>query len=137
MTEVRSQIAGERLWISERGLDGSGSNDSFIDHRSVQGFDNRYPIVVALQQCEVEIDVDDLDCVTGTFGNWLEDCQSFVAQRTSVTCVEAQHRAGAGHRGSLTIVSDMRPVTSIAVVVLLAFIVIAFIVKLLTGGLSP
>ena len=31
----------------------------------------------------------------------------------------------------------MRPVTSIAVVVLLAFIVIAFIVKLASGGLSP
>ena len=31
----------------------------------------------------------------------------------------------------------MRPVTSIAVAVLLAFIVIAFLVKLATGGLSP
>jgi hypothetical protein len=31
----------------------------------------------------------------------------------------------------------VRPVTSIAVAVLLAFIVIAFLVKLATGGLSP
>ena len=31
----------------------------------------------------------------------------------------------------------MRPVTSIAVAVLLAFIVIAFLVKLLSGGLTP
>lgn len=31
----------------------------------------------------------------------------------------------------------MRPVTSIAVAVLLAFIVLAFLVKLATGGLSP
>jgi hypothetical protein len=31
----------------------------------------------------------------------------------------------------------MRPVTSIAVAVLLAFIVIAFLIKLLNGGLSP
>jgi hypothetical protein len=31
----------------------------------------------------------------------------------------------------------VRPVTSIAVAILLAFIVIAFLVKLATGGLSP
>jgi hypothetical protein len=31
----------------------------------------------------------------------------------------------------------MRPVTSIAVAVLLAFIVIAFLIKLFSGGLSP
>lgn len=31
----------------------------------------------------------------------------------------------------------MRPVTSIAVAVLLAFIVIAFVVKLASGGLTP
>lgn len=31
----------------------------------------------------------------------------------------------------------MRPVTSIVVVVLLAFIVVAFIIKLLSGGLTP
>jgi hypothetical protein len=31
----------------------------------------------------------------------------------------------------------VRPVTSIAVAVLLAFIVIAFLVKLASGGLSP
>lgn len=31
----------------------------------------------------------------------------------------------------------MRPVTSIAIAVLLAFIVIAFLVKLLSGGLTP
>jgi hypothetical protein len=31
----------------------------------------------------------------------------------------------------------MRPITSIAVAVLLAFIVIAFVVKLASGGLSP
>jgi hypothetical protein len=31
----------------------------------------------------------------------------------------------------------MRPVTSIAVAILLVFIVLAFLVKLATGGLSP
>jgi hypothetical protein len=31
----------------------------------------------------------------------------------------------------------VRPVTSIAIAVLLAFIVIAFLVKLASGGLSP
>ena len=31
----------------------------------------------------------------------------------------------------------MRPVTSIAVGVLLAFIVVAFVIKLLSGGLTP
>lgn len=31
----------------------------------------------------------------------------------------------------------MRPVTSIVISVLIAFIVIAFVVKLLTGGLTP
>ena len=31
----------------------------------------------------------------------------------------------------------MRPVTSIAIAVLLAFIVVAFLVKLAAGGLSP
>jgi len=31
----------------------------------------------------------------------------------------------------------MRPVTSIVVAVLLAFIVVAFVAKLLTGGLTP
>jgi hypothetical protein len=31
----------------------------------------------------------------------------------------------------------VRPVTSIAVAILLAFIVVAFVVKLLTGGLTP
>lgn len=31
----------------------------------------------------------------------------------------------------------MRPVTSIAVAVLLAFIVVAFVVKLASGGLTP
>ena len=31
----------------------------------------------------------------------------------------------------------MRPVTSIAITVLMAFIVIAFLVKLATGGLTP
>jgi hypothetical protein len=31
----------------------------------------------------------------------------------------------------------VRPVTSIAVAVLLAFIVIAFLIKLASGGLSP
>ncbi len=38
---------------------------------------------------------------------------------------------------SLAIVSAMRPVTSIAVSILLAFIVGAFVFKLATGGLSP
>lgn len=31
----------------------------------------------------------------------------------------------------------MRPVTSIAVAILMAFIVVAFLIKLFTGGLSP
>jgi hypothetical protein len=31
----------------------------------------------------------------------------------------------------------MRPVTSIAIAVLLAFIVLAFLIKLASGGLSP
>jgi hypothetical protein len=38
---------------------------------------------------------------------------------------------------SLAIVTAVRPVTSIAVAILLAFIVGAFVFKLLTGGLSP
>jgi hypothetical protein len=42
---------------------------------------------------------------------------------------------GTGYR--LTIFIVVRPVTSIAVAILLAFIVGAFVFKLLSGGLSP
>jgi hypothetical protein len=42
---------------------------------------------------------------------------------------------GTGYR--LAIFIAVRPVTSIAVAILLAFIVGAFVFKLLSGGLSP
>ena len=43
----------------------------------------------------------------------------------------------AAHYRQRIIVTAVRPVTSIAVAILLAFIVGAFVFKLLSGGLSP
>jgi len=42
-----------------------------------------------------------------------------------------------GYPGRSPYRGGVRPVTSIAIAVVLAFIVIAFVVKLLTGGLTP
>jgi len=44
---------------------------------------------------------------------------------------------GKGLRSHSPYLWDVRPVTSIAVVILLVFIAIAFVVKMLTGGLTP
>lgn len=108
-------------------------DDALVDHITGSCLEYGYPIVVDLKKCEVEVNIDDLDVDSGISSNGPNCGECFITQRAA----HSRQKSDAGHRGPLTIVTAVRPVTSIAVSVLLAFIVIAFIIKLLTGGLTP
>ena len=118
-----AKISSHGLWIDH----------SLVDHVTGNRLKYGYPIVVELKKCEVEINIDDFDVDPGVSRNGANRDEGFITQRAALS----RQKSDEGHGGPLTIVTTVRPVTSIAVSVLLAFIVIAFIIKLLTGGLSP
>lgn len=94
------------------------------------------PLVVHVEQRQVEVDIDEFDADAELLCDRGQRNERLVAQRTPLSGEEAD-LGTAEHQAVGSIFRVMRPVTAIVVAILLAFIVVAFVIKLLNGGLSP
>lgn len=130
------------------GPQGLFADEALIDDGAVFGFDDRDAIGISLEKSEVEVDVDESHLVLSKDAVGPRD--SLVTQRatppgiddhTHPASVPTPRRSQPAHTSYVLrhtyYVLHVRPVTSIAIAVVLALIVIAFVIKLLTGGLTP
>jgi hypothetical protein len=106
------------------------SDDPLRNDDTIRGLYHWYTIRVLLEQVEIQVDVGelDVDLAKDRFGH----SDARVAQRAIPTRVDHDL-----HDALNDYLSWVRPVTSIAVAVLLGIILLAFVFKLATGGLTP
>lgn len=111
----------------------SFAHHAFGDDFGRHTFDDRYPVGVLLEQSQVEVNVNEDDLIVAEHGP--RRCDRTVTERTIPSRIH-DHFHGV-IVPSAHYLERVRPVTSIAVAVLLALIVVAFVVKLAAGGLTP
>jgi hypothetical protein len=104
-------------------------------------FDHRNPVRVLVQKSEIKVNVDQRHVLPAEGRHSRRD--ALIAQRTVLPredydlhdCTLLHSAEPTGLENDKLVV--VRPVTSIAVAVLLGIILLAFVFKLATGGLTP
>lgn len=93
--------------------------------------EDRYPLVVAGKEFEVQVDVHDLHDDVLVLPQRHDESVRFLAQRTAAAGEEPHHRI------VTIVIASMRPFTAFVLIALLVLLVGAFVFKMQSIGFTP
>ncbi len=93
--------------------------------------EHRYPLVVAAEEFEVQVDVHDLHDDFLRRRQRHDESVRFLAQRTATAGEEPHHRI------VTIVIASMRPFTAFVLIALLVLLVGAFVFKMQSIGFTP